>query len=289
MASLPRDRRVFHAQYRQHVSQALADVDPASAVLAESDLVGLPAPLAAYIRRSGAVGRPRVVSFRADFHGRIRSGPDAAWMPFTGQQVNTYGPRPQRIFLMDATKSGLPVTVLHVFAHTTATMRVKLLSVFTMVNASGPEMNRGETVTVFNDLVVMAPGAIADAPAKWSAIDALHVRGEFTDGNQTVSAVLTFDAHHDLVDFVSDDRSAASADGKTFTPQRWSTPLAGHRDTGGRRVLTTGAGVWHAAGTDGTFTYLEYHLDAITYNPRNGVTEAAVPRSSLPVINRAGR
>lgn len=86
-----------------------------------------PAPLAAYIRRSGAVGQPRVVSLHADFHGRIRSGPDAAWMAFTGRQVNTYGPRPQRIFLMDATKAGLPVTVLHVFADNTATMRVTSL------------------------------------------------------------------------------------------------------------------------------------------------------------------
>ncbi|MEO8851400.1 MAG: DUF6544 family protein [Allobranchiibius sp.] len=279
----------FHAQYRHHVSSALVEVAPAPAVLAESDLLGLPVPLAAYIRGSGAVGTPRVVSFRADFHGRIRSGPDTAWMPFTGQQVNTYGPRPQRIFLMDATKAGLPVTVLHVFAHTTATMRVKLLSAFTMVDASGPEMNRGETVTVFNDLVVMAPGAIADAPVKWSAIDALHVRGEFTDGDQTVSAVLTFDAQHDLVDFVSDDRSAASADGKTFTQRRWSTPLAEHRATGGRRILTSGEGVWHAAGPDGTFTYLEYHLDAITYNRENGETKAAAPRSSPAVIDRADR
>ena len=130
-------------------------------------------------------------------------------MPFTGQQVNTYGPRPQRIFLMDATRAGLPVTVLHVFADTTATMRVKLLSLFTVVNASGPEMDRGETVTVFNDLVVLAPGAIVDAPVRWTAIDAEHVRGVYTDGEQSVSAVLTFNTEHELVDFVSQDRSRA--------------------------------------------------------------------------------
>ena len=180
----------FRAQYRGRATQALIDVDASSAVLGEADLVDLPGPLAAYIRRSGAVGKPRVVSFRADFHGRIRSGPDAAWMPFTGRQVNTYGPRPQRIFLMDATRSGLPVTVLHVFVDGTATMRVKLLSLVTVADASGPEMDRGETVTVFNDLVVMAPGAILDAPVTWTAMDALRVRGEFTSGNQTVAAVL---------------------------------------------------------------------------------------------------
>ena len=267
----------FHAQYRERATFALADVDLSPPNLSAADLVDLPAPLAAYVRRSGAVGRPRVVSFRADFHGRIRSGPDAAWMPFTGQQVNTYGPRPQRIFLMDATKSGLPVTVLHVFADTTATMRVRLLSLFTVVDASGPEMDRGETVTVFNDLVVLAPGAIVDAPATWEAIDALHVRGTFTDGGITVSATLTFNAEHDLVDFVSDDRTRASADGKTFTPRRWSTPLSGHRDIDGHRVLTVGEGVWHARQPQGSFTYLEFHLDAISYNLGGAEGTAATP------------
>jgi len=43
-------------------------------------------------------------------------------MPFVGKQLNTYGPRPQRVSVMDATMSGLPVNVLHLFGDTTATM-----------------------------------------------------------------------------------------------------------------------------------------------------------------------
>ena len=208
-------------------------------------------------------------------------------MPFTGQQVNTYGPRPQRIFLMDATRAGLPVTVLHVFADTTATMRVKLLSLFTVVDASGPEMDRGETVTVFNDLVVMAPGAIVDAPVRWTALDARHVRGEFTDGDQTISAVLTFNAEHDLVDFVSDDRTRASADGKTFTQQRWSTPVTGHHGSDGHRVFTLGKGMWDAGQPGGPFTYLEFQLDAISYNVGAAETMTPTPQSA-PAIHVAG-
>lgn len=69
-------------------------------------------------------------------------------MPFTGEQVNTFGPRLQRAFLMHATRSGIPVTVLHQFADTTATMEVTLASLVPMVDAAGPEMDRGETVTV---------------------------------------------------------------------------------------------------------------------------------------------
>lgn len=127
-----------HDQYRERAASALADVNRSRPMVSESDLLDLPTPFTACIRGSGALGQPRVVSFHADCHGRIRSGPEATWMPFTGQQVNTYGPRPQRIFLMDATRSGLPGTVLHVFSGTTATMRVALLSLLDVVDASGP-------------------------------------------------------------------------------------------------------------------------------------------------------
>ena len=200
-------------------------------------------------------------------------------MPFTGEQLNTYGPRPQRVFIMDATRSGLPVTALHSFKNTTATMRVKVLSLFTVVNAAGPEMDRGETVTVFNDLVVLAPGALIDAPVRWTALDSHHVRGVFTDGDQTVSADLTFDANHDLVDFVSKDRLRASTDGKTFEQQTWSTPLSEHRNVNGRRVLALGEGRWHAPDPEGLFTYVEFHIDDISYNPHDPALghQAAIP------------
>jgi len=256
----------YQAKWQHRAARALADVEPQQRDVTEADLSPLPQPLAAYVRGSGAVGKPRVTSLCAAIHGRIRSGPDAAWMPFTGEQVNTYGPPPTRAFIIDATKSGLPVTVLHLYDHTTATMRGKLLSLATVVDAAGPEMDRSETVTVFNDLVVLAPGAIVDAPVNWTTLDAEHVRGVYTTGDQSVAAVLTFNAHHDLVDFVSQDRFRASADGTSFTKQEWSTPLSGFRETGGCRISTVGEGRWNAPAPEGAFTYLEFHLDSINYN-----------------------
>jgi hypothetical protein len=275
----------FHAQYRDQAAAAVADAAAAPrSLITAADLDGLPEPLAAYITRSGAVGKPRVTNFSARFHGRIRSGPGQAWMPFTGEQLNTYGPRPRRVFLMDATRSGLPVTVLHSYRDATATMRARVLSLFTVVNARGAEMNRGETVTVFNDLVVLAPGAIVDAPVRWIPVDADHVRGVFTSGGQSVSAELTFDADHDLVDFVSQDRMRASADGKTFEQEAWSTPLREHRDNAGHRVLAFGEGRWQAPQPEGLFTYVELHIDDIAYNVHDldGGFEAATPTLAAP-------
>lgn len=149
-------------------------------------------------------------------------------------------------------------------------MRVKACSLVPMANAHGPDLDRAETVTVFNDLCLLAPAAMLGAQITWRTIDDDHVQGTFTNGPHTVRAELAFDRDHELIDFVSHDRSRASTDGVTFTPQRWSTPVRGHRTVDGRHIVTDGDGVWHAP--DGDFTYLEFHLDEIAYNLTTGPT-----------------
>jgi hypothetical protein len=258
----------FRAEYRRATVVTLSrSVPDARTVVTEADLAHLPAPVAEYVRRSGAVGQPRVSSFRAEFHGRIRSDENGPWMTFSGEQVSTYGHEVSRVFAMDAAMYGLPVDVLHVFIGPAATMRVKLCSVLPLVNAAGPEMNRGETVTLFNDLCVLAPAALVDAPVVWQALDDTHARGTFTSGANTVSADVTFDGEGDLIDFVSDDRLQASRDGSAFTPRRWSTPVGDYSTIDGRRVATCGEARWHPSEPQSSYSYLEFNLDHITYNP----------------------
>jgi hypothetical protein len=255
----------YRAEYQRRVALALAEPTHLG-VVTEADLIGLPEVVADYVRQSGALGELRVASFRARIHGRIRAGASTPWMTFTGEQVNTYGPSPSRLFLMDATSFGLPVDVLHVLVGRSATMRVKLCSLLPMVKAAGPEMDRGETVTLFNDLCVLAPAALIDAPVTWRTVDAHHVHAEFTNGAHTVSAELVFDDDDELIDFISDDRSRASANGRHFIPQRWSTPLRAYRRLGTRRLATHGEGRWHAPEPEGDFSYVELTVDKIVYN-----------------------
>lgn len=251
------------ARVRRVRAAALA-APPRTDPLTEADLAHLPGAVARYVRRSGAVGLPKVTRFTARIHGQIRGGPDEPWMPFTGDQVNTYSPTVTRTFHITATMRGLPVDVAHVLTDGAATMRAAVCSVVPVVDAAGPEMDRAETVTLFNDLCVLAPAALVDAPVAWSETGPGRVRGAYTNGRHTVEAELVFDADGDLVDFVSDDRLRAAPDGSTFTPQRWSTPLAGYRELGGRRLSTAGAAVWHAPEPEGTFAYLEFDVDDLS-------------------------
>jgi hypothetical protein len=253
-------RRSLRATYQRLVAEHAVHPAPAP-VVSEADLVRLPVVLAHYLRNCGAVGRARVVGFRVRLHGRIRSSPGASWMPFTGEQFTVVGLDPVRLFSLDATMGGLPVDVLHTFVGPEARMQVRLLGVVPVVDVTGPEMARSETVTMFNDVCVMAPAALVDEHVVWREIDGHRVEGTYSNGVEAVTAVLVFDDEGDLVDFVSDDRSRAQSDGTTFVRTRWSTPLTAYREFAGRRSSTEGQGRWHLA--DGTFTYLEIVIDDI--------------------------
>ena len=257
----------FDAQWQERADSALQASATSQDLVRETDLAALPGPLAGYLRGAGVVGKPRPQSAYVTFHGRIRSGTDQPWMPFTGRQVNTFGDSPTRTFLMHATRSGLPVTVLHVLDDGHATMRGKVLSLVTVLDAAGPEMDQGETVTVFNDMVVLAPGALLDAPVLWTTVSDREVRGTFSSDGQVVSATLHFNAAHELVDFVSDDRLAASADGHAFTARTWSTPIATYRQFGTYRLPARGEARWHKPAPEGEFAYIELTFDGISYDP----------------------
>ncbi len=255
----------FADTYRRDVATRLASVAPAP-LLTEADIAPLPPVVQRYVRSSGAVGQPKVVNFRVRFRGSIRSGPDARWMPFTGEQHN-FVDDPARLFIMDARMFGVPIQVLHRFIGPTATMQVKAVSLLTVADAHGPHMDESETVTLFNDLCIMAPSALITPSIEREEIDPVRVKAAFTNGRWTVNAILIFNEADELVDFVSDDRSAASSDGRTFTRMRWSTPVSGYRMFGTHRLAAQGEGIWHA--TEGEYAYLRFEPVDIAYNVGN--------------------
>lgn len=104
-------------------------------------------------------------------------------------------------------------------------------------NGNRLDMTHSETVTVFNDLVVFAPGALVDAPVHCSGpLGGRHradPRRHLRDGRRDDHRRPVLDADDQLIDFVSDDPSRASRDDTTFTRRRWNTPLYAYREIRG--------------------------------------------------------
>jgi len=125
-------------------------------------------------------------------------------------------------------------------------------------------MDRGETVTLFNDLCLIAPAALNDRQRiQWEIAGPLAARAKFTHRGNTISALLFFNQAGELTDFISNDRFL-SADGKTFKSYPWSTPVRNYIDFGGRRVVAYAEAVWHTP--EGEFSYGKFNLAEIEYN-----------------------
>jgi len=142
-------------------------------------------------------------------------------------------------------------------------MLIKILGLFTVVNARGKEMDQGETVTVFNDMCFMAPAALIDKNIEWNEIDNLTVGAKFTNGNITVSATLYFNEKGELVNFLSNDRFETT-DGKTYINNPWITPATEYADINGYRLPSRAKLIYKRPDED--FCYGEFNLQSIEYN-----------------------
>ncbi len=251
----------FHARYRLDIKAGLSRTRPMPLVT-DADLAPLPETVQRYLRATHVVGQPRVGNYRIRFRGRIRSAPDARWMPFEAEQ-HSFVDQPTRLFLMRARMFGVvPVQAFHRLIDGHATMKVKVVGAIPVADVHGEEMDRAETVTLFNDMCLLAPGTLLDSAIVWEPVDARTTRARFTHAGHTITATLLFDAEGTLENFWSDDRVRSTANG-TFTPTRFSTPVSHYRDFGPLRLASYGEARWQLP--EGEFTYGEFHmLDIVT-------------------------
>ena len=250
------------AAFDREVAACSPASDPPASNLAEDDLAHLPPAVRRYLRFAGVVGRPRVRRYRILFRGALRKGPESPWMPIVAEQVSFVDP-PARLFFAEGWMLGLPFSAFHRYVGPDATFRVKVASLVTLVDAKGAEMNRSETVTLFNDMCLLAPATLVDRGIAWEETGPREVRAAFANEGNTVSAVLAFDDSGALVDFVSDDRSRTT-DGRTHERCRWSTPVLGWQMLDGYRLPARAEAVWGDPAS--AFAYARFEILDVEYD-----------------------
>ena len=248
--------------YIRDVDALLREPRAAESLLSEEDIRDLPALVREYLRFVGAVGKPRVRNYRARFNGGLRNDGDSPWMKMSADQLSSVDPA-ARLFLIKASRAGVPFLAYHRYVGPHATFQVRIASLLTVVDGKGPEMDRGETVTLLNDMCLLAPATLANPGLSFEELGGLEVRVGFTNAGHTVSAILTFDKSGALVDFLSEDRSRTT-DGTSFERLPWSTPIGSWRTVGDRRFPGHAAGVWHDK--NGSYQYARFENPEIEYN-----------------------
>lgn len=249
----------FSKQFSRDVNSVLSITSSGrNDLLTENDIKDLPIAVQNYLRYASVLNKPKISNMRVVFEGEMRNkGKD--WFKFRSVQYNFFE-EPTRLFFMKAKMFGTEVPGYHRYQRKQATMDIRLFGIIPVARHSGREMDYSETVTVFNDMCLMAPASLIDKRISWETIDSNSVKAVFTNGDISVSAKLFFNDKGQLVDFVSNDRYAVSE----MKKYPFSTPVHEYRNHGGLNVLYRGDAVWEYPNEK--FVYGKFVLKSIEYN-----------------------
>ena len=245
----------FEKKYQNDVKQNLASNNSSKTELVtKADLILLPKPVQRYLTYAGILNKPKVHNMRITFEGQMREkGKD--FFPFTCEQYSFFI-EPTRLFFMKAKIKGLNVSGYHKYQNATATMDIRLFGFFKVANKSGNDMNKIETVTLFNDMCLMAPATLIDKRISWQPINDSSAKAIFTNLGITVSAILYFNKKGQQIDFISNDRDV--------NHYPFSTPISNYKNINGINIMTYGETIWDYP--DGKFVYGKFNLKEVEYN-----------------------
>ncbi len=251
----------FERQYKQDVSQSFENVTISEEIVSEKDIENLPVPIQKYLKYVGVLGKPKIETAKAIFKGEMREkGKD--WFAFTSEQYNFFE-NPTRLFFMKAIFKGLPTQGYHFYKDEEASMLIKLLSVFPVVDIIEPEMFKTETVTYFNDMCLFAPAALIDERIEWQTIDDRSVKATYTNKKATISAILYFNEKDQLINFISEDRMEVNSNQSV----PFSTPVTKYGTINGYNLPIAADAVYQFP--DGDFVYGKFYLLDVQYNVKN--------------------
>jgi hypothetical protein len=253
-------------KYNAEVKEGLNRVENlGESVLTEKDITHLPEPVQKYLKYVGVLGREKVNNFKVSINGSMKTDKNRDWFQVKIHQ-HSFLDKVTRLFYLNLNMSGIPVLGLHFYKNGIATMKIKILGFITVVKGIGEKMNRAETVTVLNDMCIMAPASLIDTRIQWETVDLHTVKATFHNEGNCITATLYFNDIGQLINFVSDDRYY-SPTGKTFESVRWSTPVSSYKNINGFNLAAYGEAIWNFPDED--LCYAKFNILDIKYNCKN--------------------
>jgi len=245
--------------YKQAEARFFQEAEHHGLTVTEESLAVLPDCVSKYISYCGWSGKPVPETFEIRFHGEFSMDPDKSFKQIKSVQLNSLAPR-NRIFKI---KNPLFAGV-HRYWDGEAGMIIKLLGLFTVVDAKGEEFNQSELLTWFNDACIIAPGMLPYIQGlSWNNVSEFEATATLEYHDISVSATLYFNESYELINFITDDRFYA--DGKSASKKvRWSTPMHEYVNDNGIKRPSYGEAIWDLP--EGPYTYAKLYIEEIAFN-----------------------
>lgn len=233
-------------------------------LITKEHLTGLPETMQQYLIKSGVLGQTMVSTVQLRQTGKIRTAKDGKWMKL--KAVETYNIElSEFLWYADVKMNPLfSLTGYDRFQDGHGSMKIKVLDLFSVVDASGPSMDQGGMMRYLNELMWLPMGYLHPS-VSWGYSNDNSVEVSITIKETTVSGLIEFNNENLPVNFTA---KRFMDDGKGQpTLETWTTPLDSWREYHGVILPEHGFASWMLEA--GEFKYIELTIEDVEF----GVTD----------------
>ncbi|BCG57402.1 hypothetical protein PUR_08270 [Paenibacillus sp. URB8-2] len=251
----------FNQNAKKQARQLLgASPNKSTEIIRQGDLAVLPLPVQRWLENSQIVGKEKITSVRLKQTGRMRTKEGGRWMPAKAVQYFR-ADEPGFVWQADVQMALLlHLSGLDHYREGKGKMSIKLLSLFPVVDAQGPEM---DISTLLRYLAEMPwfPTAALNSYITWEPIDENSARATMTCQGVGASGVFTVNEKGDLTSFTA--KRYKEVDGQ-YILSDWGGVNREFKEFNGIRIPSRSDIIWKEK--TGDFTWFQCEITEIEYN-----------------------
>lgn len=221
----------------------------------------LPPPVRRWLERSGAAERPAARVTRLKQSGRLRTAPDAAWMPAVAHQYFSWDP-PGFVWRTHVSMlKVLPVEGRDLYAEGRGQMLITLGGLVPIVDGRGERIDQGTLLRFLGELV-WTPSAALQPYLRWAPMDERHARVTMSHEGVSGDAELEFDAEGR---FVALRARRYMGEGAEAQLHDWRVRAEAWARFDGVEIPSQGVVGW--ALPEGEFEYYRWTITDLAFDP----------------------
>lgn len=255
---------IANFQFKQKVNKEIIElysvVENKREVIQSTDIEGLPSPVQNWLQYSQVVGKERSVTVRAKQDVTMRLKADQPWM---NAQVEQYFRTDEPGFIWAVDIKAAPL--FHIvgrdkYIEGRGNMLIKLLSLITVVNGSGKEIDQGTLIRYLAETMWFPTAALSEY-IQWEGIDPNSAKATMSYKGVTASGVFTFNEKGEVLNFVA--QRYGDFDGE-YRLETWSCVMNEYKEFDGLNVPSQGDIIWKLE--TGDFHWYHFEVKEMEYN-----------------------
>ncbi|OEH85069.1 hypothetical protein BHU72_05515 [Desulfuribacillus stibiiarsenatis] len=254
--------RLFHKQVNLEVQEMfdknIGQIQDTSVRIV--DLQRLPLIVQQWLKQSQIIEKEYISSVRSKQTAKLRLKPDQKWMSSTSEQYFTVD---KPAFIWKARIEAAPL--LHIvgrdmYLEGNGNMLIKVLSLFTVADGKGAEVDQGSLVRYLAEMVWFPTMALSDL-ITWETVDDRSAKASMTYMGVRAEGIFTFNELGEVTLF---EAMRYGDFGGEYRLEKWVIQLSDTKEFHGYRVPTKGEVIWKLP--EGDFSWYHFELKDIEFN-----------------------